>query len=216
MPWLRGVPKLLVGRSQPAGSTLWLARARLQKQRRWVSPPGSAPHLGGEAARGQRAGRERSAHFLPSRRRAQRGETLHARKARHPPTGFWPKEASVKPVTGSARPDATARGAGGGGGASPEERVRIEGPETKARKKGGEERVVSGEGRLCALPFQKAASGSASSAARGGAARSSPSIVPHRSSHPRLSQSAGSPPSQGRLLPYGMRLKGEARDGVAA
>ena len=131
------------GRSQPAGSTLWLARARLQKQRRWVSPPGSAPHLGGEAARGQRAGRERSAHLLPSRRRAQRGETLHARKARHPPTGFWPKEASVKPVTGSARPDATARGAGGGGGASPEERVRIEGPETKARKKGGEERVVS-------------------------------------------------------------------------
>ena len=53
----------------------------------------------------------------------------------------------MKPVTGSARPDATARGAGGGGGASPEERVRIEGPETKARKKGGEERVVSGEGR---------------------------------------------------------------------
>ena len=125
------------GRSQPAGSTLWLARARLQKQRRWVSPPGSAPHLGGEAARGQRAGRERSAHLLPSRRRAQRGETLHARKARHPPTGFWPKEASVKPVTGSARPDATARGAGGGGGASPEERVRIEGPERRPGRRGG-------------------------------------------------------------------------------
>ena len=231
MPWLRGVPKLLVGggraggaassrlaRQKPAGGLHALAGAcQAAKATEVGQPTGKRTALrGGEAARGQRAGRERSAHLLPSRRRAQRGETLHARKAQHPPTGFWPKEASVKPVTGSARPDATARGAGGGGGASPEERVQIEGPETKARKKGGEERVVSGEGRLCALPFQKAASGSASSAARGGAARSSPSIVPHRSSHPRLSQSAGSPPSEGRLLPYGMRLKGEARDGVAA
>ena len=69
------------GRSQPAGSTLWLARARLRRRRRWVSPPGSAPHLGGEAARGQRAGRERSAHLLPSRRRAQRGETLTPARA---------------------------------------------------------------------------------------------------------------------------------------
>ena len=157
MPWLRGVPKLLVGggraggaassrlaRQKPAGGLHALAGAcQAAKATEVGQPPGSAPHLGGEAACGQRAGRERSAHLLPSRRRAQRGETLHARKARHPPTGFWPKEASVKPVTGSARPDATARGAGGAGGASPEERVRIEGPETKARKKGGEERVVS-------------------------------------------------------------------------
>ena len=67
MPWLRGVPKLLVGRSQPAGSTLWLARARLQKQRRWVSPPGSAPHFG-EARRHAGSGQGASALLTSSPR----------------------------------------------------------------------------------------------------------------------------------------------------
>jgi len=140
-----GAASSRLARQKPAGGLHALAGAcQAAKATEVGQPTGKRTALrGGEAARGRRAGRERSAHLLPSRRRAQRGETLHARKARHPPTGFWPKEASVKPVTGSARPDATARGAGGGGGASPEERVRIEGPETKARKKGGEERVVS-------------------------------------------------------------------------
>ena len=56
----------------------------------------------------------------------------------------------MKPVAGSARPDATARGAGFGG--EPEERARIEGPGTKARKRGG-----GREGRVASLraPFSE-------------------------------------------------------------